>query len=103
MMRVFFEPSAETDLDAIFEHIAQDNPPAALRVVELLRERIMLLGEFPESGRLRPDLAPDIRSFAFDQCSVFYLSQPERVSVVHVAWHGRDVSALFQRNSPESS
>lgn len=50
-MRIFWEEDAEADLDRIFEYILEDNPEAALRVVETIRETVQILIEHPHLGR----------------------------------------------------
>ncbi|HKY93943.1 MAG TPA: type II toxin-antitoxin system RelE/ParE family toxin [Kiloniellales bacterium] len=49
--RVFFSPVAESEIRAIGEYIARDNPRAAARFVSQLRERCLSLSEFPNRGR----------------------------------------------------
>lgn len=50
-MRVLYRPSALADLDAIHDYIATDNPGAAPRVIEHIRQSIDRLTVFPKSGR----------------------------------------------------
>lgn len=50
-MRIFWEEDAEADLDRTFEYILEDNPEAALRVVETIRETVQILIEHPHLGR----------------------------------------------------
>jgi len=52
---------ARRDLVAAFEHIARDDPAAALRVVEAIAARGNWLGQFPHAG---PSLADsNLRTF----------------------------------------
>jgi len=41
-----FSPMAVEDLDGILEYIARDNPPAAIRFVETLKEKCNTLARF---------------------------------------------------------
>lgn len=50
-MRVLWTPEAEADRDAIWSHIAADNPPAAARMDRLFSEAAAKLAEFPRLGR----------------------------------------------------
>jgi toxin ParE1/3/4 len=50
-MNVRWTPEATARLEQISEHIAQDNPDAALRTVQDIFERIEGLAAFPYSGR----------------------------------------------------
>jgi plasmid stabilization system protein ParE len=57
-----FHPGALTDLTEIWEYIAADNPDAADRVLDEIREAISALVPFPQSGHRRPDLTSPPRS-----------------------------------------
>ena len=51
-MRIFWEEEdAEEDLGGIFDHILADNPEAALRVVDTIRQTVQMLIEYPYLGR----------------------------------------------------
>jgi toxin ParE1/3/4 len=50
-MRVIWSPTAESDLDAIWEFIAKDNLDAADRMIERLRTVADVLLDHPELGR----------------------------------------------------
>lgn len=54
---------ARQDLDEIWLYIAEDSPAAADRFLDTLYERLVLLAGQPLLGRLRPELAPNLRSF----------------------------------------
>jgi len=48
-----FHPEAFADLDEIWEYIAEDNPEAADRVIEDIREAIRSLVQNPHKGHWR--------------------------------------------------
>ncbi|MEG3163255.1 type II toxin-antitoxin system RelE/ParE family toxin [Sphingomonas sp. PB2P19] len=50
-MNVGFTPQARDDLAAIRDWIAEDNPPAAERVVGRIVQTAMMFGQFPLLGR----------------------------------------------------
>ncbi len=52
MAEINWTAEAEQWLRDIYDHIAQDNPDAAIRVVEDIYEKAQQLSEFPESGYL---------------------------------------------------
>ena len=56
-MRVEFSPEALGDLDAIYEYIARDSPPAALRWVNRLITRAEKAATQALAGRIVPELA----------------------------------------------
>ena len=49
--RVLLSPQAAADIEAIGDHIAADNPSAALRFVARLRQRCAELDQLPERGK----------------------------------------------------
>ncbi|MGO4883432.1 MAG: type II toxin-antitoxin system RelE/ParE family toxin [Bryobacteraceae bacterium] len=51
-----FHPEAETDLDTIWEFIAEDSPEAADRMVDRIEAAVAALVPFPHQGHRRPDL-----------------------------------------------
>ncbi len=55
--------SAETDLDEIWLHIAQDKVSAADRFIDLLTSKFPRLAATPLMGRARDEIKPGIRSF----------------------------------------
>lgn len=50
-MRIIWQKGAIQDLDAVFEFIGADNPPAALTVCELIEKRVGQLANHPHLGR----------------------------------------------------
>lgn len=54
-VKVEFTPDAEADLEAIGDYISQENPTAAVRLLERLRDRCLALDVLPERGRRYDD------------------------------------------------
>ncbi len=50
-MKIRWTPSAANDLEQISNHIAEDNPEAALQTVRAIFSRIEELATFPRRGR----------------------------------------------------
>jgi len=50
-MKLLWSPTAVSDLQSIREYIARDNPSAARKIAERIRESVNRLIEFPLSGR----------------------------------------------------
>ena len=48
--RVVFSPTASRDLNEIVLSIAEDNPPAALRIYDKIHRRCLNLADMPEAG-----------------------------------------------------
>jgi len=69
---------AEEDLIEIWIYIAQDNPGAADRVLDDIEQRFHALADNPLMGRLRPDIAPELRYFAVGSYLIFVPYRAER-------------------------
>jgi toxin ParE1/3/4 len=50
-MLVIWQKGAINDLDAVFEFIGMENPPAALAMCELIEKRVGQLADHPYLGR----------------------------------------------------
>tara|TARA_R110002073_G_scaffold316248_1_gene489080 strand:+ start:25 stop:237 length:213 start_codon:yes stop_codon:yes gene_type:complete len=49
-IKVVIPPSVEADIEAIGDHIAADNPRAAVATMERLRDRCLSLDHMPNRG-----------------------------------------------------
>ncbi len=54
MTQVIWSPTALRQIEAIHDYIARDNPPAAIKMAELLYEAGSSLGVLPYRGRAVP-------------------------------------------------
>jgi plasmid stabilization system protein ParE len=91
MSRYRFTAPAKQDLQEIAAHIRRDNPEAAKRVVQRIREVCKTtLVMFPEGGTQRDELSPGLRCFSVGNYVNYFCGQNpvEIVRVLHVA---RDV------------
>jgi toxin ParE1/3/4 len=88
--------SAQRDLDEIWFFIARDSLVAAEGLIGDLTDRFSLLASFPQMGRSREDLGPELRSFPVKNYLVIYRSGDGRVEIVRVVHTARDLKALFK-------
>lgn len=86
---------AEEDLIEIWVYIAQDNPGAADRVLDAIEERFHVLADNPLMGRLRPDIAPELRYFAAGNYLILYRTVPDGVQIVRVIHGARELPHSF--------
>ena len=75
---------AEQDLAEIWFYIALDNVVAADNLLDDIDSSCQLLAMQPQAGRLRPELAPELRSFPAGRYVVFYQPQDDGIGVVRV-------------------
>lgn len=72
-MRVEWSPLALDRVSDIARYIAKDNPDAAIRWVNELFEAVERLADFPESGRVVPEVGVRrIRELIFGAYRVIY-------------------------------
>ena len=95
MSQVVLTAQAEEDLVDIACYIAQDNPEAASDFVEKMERICALLAASPEIGRLRADLAPNLRSFPVDRYVVFYVPTKSGIEVLRVLHGARDIPSIL--------
>lgn len=97
MRKLEFSLDAEADLLDIATYIARDDPARALSFVDEIEARCAELLPFPDTGRLRPELAPELRSKPHGSYIIFYTPGAEVVRVERVLHGARDVMAVFGR------
>jgi len=74
-----------SDLDAIADYIALDNPEAARALVSRVFEHVGRLQRFPASGSRPPELAGGrYRQIIEPPCRIFYRVERRKVYVLHV-------------------
>src|SRR4051794_5151562 len=87
-------PSAQRDLLTVWLTIAQDDPTAARRMLDLIRERVDQLSAMPKLGRARPELGEGKRSFVVDPYLIIYRPMPKGIIVLRVPHSAQDLSQL---------
>ena len=95
MARVLLTPLAESDLEAIWLTVALDNPTAADRLLARIGEKLERLGDFPDMGAPRPELAPGARLLVEGSYLVLYETMNDGVLVVRVVHGARDLTDLI--------
>ena len=89
-MSVLWTQSALSQLDAIYEYIAQTSPEYASRMIDRLTRRSIQIAEFPFSGRMVPEYESNaVREVLEWPYRIIYLirSEQSRVEVLAVI-HG---------------
>lgn len=85
MAEVIWTEPALTDLDAIADYIALDDPEAARDLVQRVFRHVEQLAEHPQSGPKPPELKGwRYRQISESPCRVFYRVEGERVYVLFV-------------------
>jgi len=99
MARVVRTPLARDDLKQIGRYIAQESGSrvAALRMLDLMRQKMELYATQPELGESRPDLGSDVRHFPVKSYVVFYRPLDDGIEVLRILHGSRDIPAVWRR------
>lgn len=85
MAEIVWSEPALSDLDAIADYIALENPAAASELVKRVLGHVEQLADHPESGSRPQELKRSrYRQVVEPPCRVFYRFDGERVLVLHV-------------------
>jgi toxin ParE1/3/4 len=86
----------ESDLEAIADYIAQDNPMRAVSFIREIREELRLVGQNPLLYQLRPEIGEDARLAVVGRYVILFHIVAEVVRIERVIFGGRDLPTLFQ-------
>ena len=96
MFDLLYLARAEEDLSAIYVLIAEDSPERAFNFVERIQQRCDLLRQFPEQGRARPELRPNIRILPYGRSVVIaYQIVGSTIEIVRVFYGGQFYETLL--------
>ena len=87
-------PQARSELEALGDHIAEDSPRNAVRFIERLTQKFVVLGRHPMIGRARPELRSDLRSFPCGAYLILYRIVDDGVEIVRVVHAARNLDDL---------
>ena len=96
MAQFILTAQARIDIKSIWEHISEENPFAADHWIDVMEEKFQKLAESPMMGRIRDDLASNLRSFPVGRYLIFYRPAQDGVEVARVLYGGRNLPALFE-------
>ena len=85
---------ARQDLFDIAYRISADDPHAALRFLDRVEEVLHLLADHPQLGQVRPELAPDLRSFSVGRYVLYYRPTSAGLELARVIHGARDLDAF---------
>ena len=93
-----FTDQAISDLAEIEDYISQDNPQAARRFLQRLRQACFTLADQPHLGRSRPEFGPAHRSFVVPGTRYIIIYRPinDRVQIIHVGQGSQNLRRLLE-------
>ena len=86
----------ESDLEAIADYIAQDNPMRAVSFIREIREELRLVGQNPLLYQLWPEIGEDARLAVVGRYVILFHIVGEVVRIERVIFGGRDLPTFFQ-------
>lgn len=103
MKKVEFTKSALSDLDNIYDYIAENNQNAAISFMGELFKKFQLLADNKTIGRLRQNVMLDLRSFPHKKYVIFYFPTDEGIEIFRVIHGSRDIETQFDDMMPNDS
>jgi len=100
MPSIIRSDQSEQDVYEIGVFIALDNPETLPLGWLIDFEALKMLAENPLAGRVREELAPDVRSFPVGNYLLFYRPTQNGVELIRVLHSARDLRRLFKRAKP---
>jgi toxin ParE1/3/4 len=100
-LKVIFRPQAEADLLALYRYIAEASGlGVAGEYIDRIEVACMSLATFPNRGTKRDDLAPGLRTVAFERrLTIVYRVLKTRVEIVTIAYGGRDFESDLREDN----
>jgi toxin ParE1/3/4 len=87
---------AKTDLAEIWDYIADNSEAQADAFIDQIDRKLVLLAENPTIGRMRDELAENMRSFPFGRYVIFYITTSNGIQIVRVLHGARDLATIFR-------
>jgi toxin ParE1/3/4 len=94
-VRIEVSSFVESDIDAIADYIAQDDPGRALRFIQEIREQILELGRRPLRFRLRTELEEEARLAWVGRYGILFRIHHDAVRVERVVYGTQDLLTLL--------
>jgi toxin ParE1/3/4 len=83
-------------MEAIGDYIGADNPQRAVSFVQELHEQCRRIAQNPLGYQPRPELAANLRSYAYGRYVIFFEVTSEEVAIIRVLHGARDLPAVFR-------
>jgi toxin ParE1/3/4 len=99
MLEIIKLSRATDDLAEIWDYIADDSETQADLFIDTLDRKLQLLAGQPNLGRLRGELAENMRSYPIGRYIVFYVVMPSCIQVVRILHGARDLAPIFEADN----
>lgn len=96
MRQYYLSPIAEHDIDEIVSYLIQENPSAALKLLDSVYEAMDMLAENPMLGHKREDLTDKpVRFWTFKWHYLIIYTDHSPIEIVRVLSGYRDIPTLL--------
>jgi plasmid stabilization system protein ParE len=96
MRQYYLSPIAEHDIDEIVSYLIQENPSAALKLLDSVYEAMDMLAENPMLGHKREDLTDKpVRFWTFKWHYLIIYTTHSPIEIVRVLSGYRDIPTLL--------
>jgi len=94
-MKIIWSPTARTKTKKNLDYISEDNPDAALALIDQFETKVEKLKQNPESGRVLPEIRNDkIREILVHKnYGVIYAISPDTIEILTVRHFRQNFSA----------
>lgn len=92
--QVVFHPAAESELESLYDHIAERaSPSIAWNFIAGIRDQCLSLSTFPQRGTERSETVPGLRIIGYRRVvSIAFAVEGRRVLILGVFYGGRDIT-----------
>ena len=91
-----FSPKASTDLDAVADYIAEDNPQRAQSFIEELLAVCAEIPATPKGYPARPELGKGVRVALHGRYMIFFRERSDEIRIERVLHGARDLVRAFK-------
>ena len=93
-MRLRHSRYVRSDLDMIWDAVSEHGVSIADACLDRIEARFAQLAEFPHSGPVHPEIAPNVRALVVERWLIVYRILSDSVEVVRIVDGARDLSRL---------
>jgi toxin ParE1/3/4 len=86
---------ATQDLENICDYVAQNNPKAASKIFDEIRQRARLLAQFPNMGKSYDRIAPNLKGAIVRDYIIFYYPRSNGIDITRIVSGYQDLDTLF--------
>lgn len=103
MLNIRISEPARSDLEEIWQYIAENNQPAANTILGQLKAKFELIAGQPNIGRERQEIMLALKSFPHKSFIIFYFVTDTGIEIFRVLHGSRDIISEFDKMIPSDS